>query len=386
MIRDLRYLSASERINYGDLLFPLVFREFFEGSCNFNNYGLVRSDNVNFGALPTKSYRMLLKEVNSQFDILVIGGGEVFFPKWAKLYSFINPIFGSLLKIKFISTIENKIAFASIFLSGKRSYSPYVPYFDIPTVYLSVGGQFPKNIDQSVKDRIVDQLQKSVWLSVRDKRTFRALEKEGLECRLIPDTATLISKVYPLDKVVGLSKIAKETTDKSYIFLQLGINKAPKDIDLFIDQISKLAKRESLQVLCCPIGLAAGHRDDIILKRMVSKSDGWIYIQPNNIFDIINLIAHSKVYIGTSLHGAITAFAYNVPIVPLNKSILKLNSFVDTWAKEFYINSVDFTDVSKAFYRAFEKWDAVKAKNELLRQQKFLIDSFSELKVILTDI
>jgi polysaccharide pyruvyl transferase WcaK-like protein len=368
------------------LLFPLLFREYFQEICEFHNYGLIKSDNTHFGALPTKSYKALLNETKIKADIVVIGGGEVFFSKWNKLYSYINPLFESLLKIKIFKFLENKFNIASIILSGKSSYSPYIPSQDVPVIYLSAGGQFSKSISSKDKNLIIKKLKNSMWLSVRDNRTLEALKKDGIMSRLLPDTALLVSETYPIQEVRKKSSLDDDLMVKPYIYLQVGLNKGPDNLNMFVNHISELAKKESLRVICCPIGLAPGHRDDIILKKMVNLSANWTYINPESIFDIINLIANSKIYVGTSLHGAITAYAYGVPILPLNKKIKKLDSFVETWTNEFYIKCVDFPDVIDGYYMAKAKWDSNLAKKKLKLQQAQLLEDFSILKSLISNL
>src|SRR5690554_5319683 len=85
--KTIYFLSAADRLNYGDLLFPLIFKSFCDQKkIGFRNYGLVKSDYSEFGGLPTMSYLQLLKDLKKGNGILVVGGGEVFFGNWVKLY------------------------------------------------------------------------------------------------------------------------------------------------------------------------------------------------------------------------------------------------------------------------------------------------------------
>lgn len=378
-MKKIRYLAASERINYGDLLFPLVFKYYFEKDFKFYNYGLIETDNTYFGAHKTYSYKSLTRNI-SKDDIIVIGGGEVFFSRWSLLVSFIYPFYNYFFKWRLFKKIELFTNATSHIMGGKGSYTPYVPNFRVPTYYIAVGGQFNKGMNTSEKESIKQQLNNSKSLSVRDLRTLEALEKENIKCKLIPDSAILMSKIYSKNKLEKLITLDKKNCNTKFIFLQVAVNKGPENLKKFVNELSEIAKRKSLKVICCPIGLASGHDDHIILKKMVNISDDWIYIHPKNIFDIMFLISSAKLYIGTSLHGAITAFAYGIPIVPLNKKIKKLDSFVNTWANNIYINSVDFDQIQDSVEKAIQKWDAKKGLKLLNEQQRIVEKHFEEIK------
>jgi len=46
------------------------------------------------------------------------------------------------------------------------------------------------------------------------------------------------------------------------------------------------------------------------------------------------LIANASLYIGTSLHGVITAMSYGLPYVGLNKKQVKVQQYLKTWGVE----------------------------------------------------
>ena len=97
--RIVHFLTASDRINYGDLLFPIIFKKIInDKNIEFNNYGIVKSDLNHFGALPTMSYKRLQKNVKAKGGNVVIGGGEVFFATWHLLYSYINSLYSKVFK------------------------------------------------------------------------------------------------------------------------------------------------------------------------------------------------------------------------------------------------------------------------------------------------
>lgn len=383
----IKYLSAADRINYGDLLFPIVFQHYFKVEDGYEviNYGLVSSDYSNFGAIPTKSYRDLRRN-NRSDDIIVVGGGEVFFGSWEKLLAFISPTFDKLYKRKLFKALADKLKIARIALGGGDSISPFLPELKGNTIYIAAGGQFNNAIPSKKLNRIIGVLNKSLFLSVRDGRTFDSLVKNNVkQVNLVPDTAVLISKIFPLHELSLKIEVNgfNHVTKKSYIFLQIGKTKGPDDLETFVKRLAQVAKSKQLEVVCAPIGISPGHEDHVLLEKLVEISDDWRFIMPKSIFETMYLIASSSMYIGTSLHGAITAFAYNLPIVPLNIRIKKLDSFVDTWCNDFYIRSIDFDNIIEGVERSFQKWSPERALTKLSEMQVTVEDNIMIVKELI---
>ena len=68
-------------------------------------------------------------------------------------------------------------------------------------------------------------------------------------------------------------------------------------------------------------------------------------VSPDNLEKIMRTIAQSKLFMGTSLHGIITAMSFAVPYVGLNPKISKLKSYIFTWAPEQLMFMSNFDDL-----------------------------------------
>ena len=67
-------------------------------------------------------------------------------------------------------------------------------------------------------------------------------------------------------------------------------------------------------VVLLPIGFT--HRDNEYLKNLALRSAGTLkYADVHSIMDIMAIIASSNVFVGTSLHGNITASSFGIPHV-----------------------------------------------------------------------
>ena len=363
----IRYISASDRINYGDLLFPIIFKQYFSKTHKIQFYGLIHSDYSNFGALSTRSYKELVKDINKSEDIIVVGGGEVFFGDWRNLYSYIYPLYSRILNTRIVNRLENKLNLYRLFFYRTRNEYPFLPNLGCDTVYIGSGGVFTNY--QSIKEKkyIRSILKKSPFLSVRDNRTYNSLKENGVEAELIPDSAVLINKVFNKDLIKDkiINKSIFKFRNSDYIYLQVGRFKAPKDLHKFVDDINFFASKNNLKVVCCPIGYAPGHEDHIVLRRLCDIDPSWEYISANNIYEIMYLISKCRIYMGTSLHGLITAFSFLKPALALNKTLKKTSAFVETWCSEFYEQNIDYHEIKDKADSAFKKWDKIKAANQL---------------------
>lgn len=380
--KTIYFLSASDRINYGDLLFPLVFRAIHPEN-EFRNFGIRSSDLSHFSALPTYSYRKLLKELNRENVTLLIGGGEVFFANWKTLYRFINPLYRRLSYKSWFREADERYDLCEYLLCDKKVKIPFCPglhelgYNNLNVCYSSVGGgdNLPGKSDIYL-DHVKKCLEQSQHISVRDKRTQENLRSIGEDSILVPDSALLISDIYTME-FLNEKKSFSANLNKDYLFLQLGRFKKPENLKRFSKDIHDLGVRLNLNVILCPIGIAPGHEDDVILKELAALDKTFRYIEPKNIFDVMLLIAKSKLYLGTSLHGVITAQSFNIPFVALNKNLTKVEAYIQTWLNEEMV-ALNFDEIEKVdnVYRTWNYDDVLKRTNF---QKKMIRENFKEI-------
>jgi polysaccharide pyruvyl transferase WcaK-like protein len=381
------FLSASDRINYGDLLFPLIFKKMlfkFDKNIEFKNYGIIRSNLTYFGALKTFSYLRLLKNIGKTGGNVVVGGGEVFFANWSVLFGFINPIYVFLKKNSFFKRLDKKFKIAEYLLVKNKVVIPFVPslkelkHRDTRVFYNAVGGNFWGNRANKRNQIIENNLQEASYISVRDERTQRSLRGFNISSRLSPDSALIMSDLFPISYLANTIMDKKIKKLDNYIFLQIGINKAPSDLDIFMKSFLKEVKKSKLTVVLCPIGMAPNHEDHIILEKILSYSDELKMIIPKNLYEIMYLIANAKVYMGTSLHGLITAQSFNIPFIPLNKRINKMNSYCETWTLPVCTGCLDFEEIDK-MTTILQNWDFEKIKVATQDQKELVYANFSNI-------
>jgi hypothetical protein len=135
---------------------------------------------------------------------------------------------------------------------------------------------------------------------------------------------------------------------EKYIAFQIGHYKNGGKLDIINEELNKLHQKTGWPIKLIPIGNCSGHDDEISLK--------WLYlhahypctlVKPDNLKVIMQTIAHSELFIGTSLHGIITAMSFAVPYLALNPDIPKLKNYMETWAPAQIKAMTNFEEIEK---------------------------------------
>lgn len=355
-------IGAFDRYNYGDLLFPLVIEQqlnTFGKNFEYEFFGLVESDLKKEGGLPTKNLQEFYRQCSDPNKPVhvIIAGGEALGVTWNSLYAALNPLFQKINKrhVKINKILDlNKIT--KNILKGQTTL-PFVfdknDFAGVQSVILnSLGGSGLSPAVFAKYDFLKSKLQHADYFAVRDKVTIDNLKKSGVKADLFPDSAILMSEFYPISFLENrISPEVKSYVDKhagKYVFGQIN-KKTTRGHEIAIAQgFDKIYQLGATEVCLCPIGKALDHDDHEALHEIgqLMKSP-YTYFDANTIWDIMYLIANAKCYVGTSLHGAITAMSFAVSHVGLK--VEKLGAYLATWGTSTNQKSVEFTDLYEQF-------------------------------------
>lgn len=342
MKKDVYIISASDRYNYGDILFPIITKNELSKHARFNftNIAIVNSDLSSVGAMPTKSYRTIYED-NSK-GTLLFAGGEVLGANWTRIISFIYPWFFFLYQ-----RIDNKQGLEKIvrlLLGYKNNPIPFIPTdpyivnkFNI--VYHGVGGNSISRSNSKLS--ICKTFHSTISFSVRDKGTFNEIRNyyDIDNVKLIPDPAMLMSDYFSFPNATG----------EKYIAFQVGHYKNGGDLGVINNELKKLYKYSGLSVYFIPVGNCPGHDDAKSLLWLYKNAEyPCKYIQPHSIETIMKTIAKSRLFIGTSLHGIITAMSFNTPFLAINPNIEKLKNYIETWSYSSFDQMCEFNKIAES--------------------------------------
>ena len=182
--------------------------------------------------------------------------------------------------------------------------------------------------------KVIEVLQNVDYLSLRDAQTSEMLNAKNIRNVVVPDSAILMSNVFTEESLLHNLLINKNSfKSKEYLFFQTNLRFL--NLDSYVALIEKVINKYQMGVCLCPIGTAFGHSDDIALAKIYSLlkcKDNVLLVSSPNIYDIMWLIKHSALYVGTSLHGTITALSFGVPFVAHGP--IKLKNYLKTWCRE----------------------------------------------------
>lgn len=325
--------GAYDRHNYGDLLFAIVLKHYLEANNGFHVLvaATKKSDLSSFGALPTISLKAALRATRQQRNtMLVVAGGECLTAQWESIIGYLAPqaIYYPIKASPYLIGHQQFIRLSRRFTSIPSDLPLVLGERELPgyqVMYNSVGGNEISRKKPLIHAAIKRNLKDCTYISVRDRETSAELEKLGVEYRLVPDSAVLISDIFPQQP---------NPSEPGHIVFHISEHHSRRRIEAIAEQLSELSDSTGLKIALLTIGKAPGHSDDTPLDKLQTLlGERAFRVDSGHIQDIIRCIATSKLYCGTSLHGAITALTYAVPqIALLPRRVIKLSSFLETWA------------------------------------------------------
>src|SRR5690606_38959774 len=136
-----------------------------------------------------------------------------------------------------------------------------------------------------------------------------------------------------------------------YIFFQVKNNHAKTNEQCIAKQLDSIASQTGLHICLCPIGKSLNHDDHLAQKRIAPLlTRPPCLVDKETIWDIMYLIANARVYVGTSLHGAITAMSYAVRYVGV--AVPKLHSYLQAWGVDHINHRGTLSEIYEGVNRA----------------------------------
>lgn len=349
--RQVILYGAFDRYNYGDNLMPILLEKYF----NWKHYdkfqdidfvfsSIKDSDLSKYDCKPTVAMRKLLNTPEKSTVIVV--GGEVLGADVGVLYLHVQDSPSALKFLKFIRRVSPKI----LMLIANKSYDavwkyPYIPNKNdfknkVKVVYNTVGAAPDKSQVEIVKQ--------ADYISVRDERTYKDV---SLICdtHLVPDSVLMMSKLIDLDFLESKirNEIKSALANKNFISIQACPYKVKFTAQQMADELELIEKKYGVSAVLLPIGYASGHDDaDFLEKVQEHSSTELLLLKDLTVWEIMYVIAKSRAFYGTSLHGVITAMSFCIPHFCINDEIMKLVSFLETWSVAPYNSPLHVDQIS----------------------------------------
>lgn len=349
-------LGAYDRFNYGDLLFAHISEQLVRDrwpEARITHYGTHASDLRGEGGVVTQPLKKLVRTIRQQPDdnhVILLTGGEILATQWwLTVEHQASPGVSTNMKRIRRRLGDSPVDAFHRFFSGTPWDLPWVPDPDsleparhVQVLYNSVGGGAVGVCDARSTAWQKKTLPKASWLSVRDAESAERIADLGLPRPTVsPDSAVIMASLPNAaalkDDLAGIAmRMARGALPSSpFICVQCGANYFRGQEDLFAAQVAETHKRTGLPIVSFAIGRAAGHEDHLVARKLETLlgAPAWFRRAPEDmsVWEIMSLIAGSALYIGTSLHGFITAFAFARPHMGLHPRVAKITGFRDAW-------------------------------------------------------
>lgn len=382
---NLYAIGAFDRPNYGDFLLPVIAKKYLEEhypSVSVKAYALVSSDYSRYGALKTKPIKDLYKKgFLKDGDIIYFAGGGTIGSSWYDMHSnLVNPAAATALYYLQRLTDRRLANYLSRYYLGGRSPFPWIVSPDdfpaqVKVIYNSVGGSEFSKLDLEIQKAILSKLSDATYLSVRDAETKKLIApvEARIPVYLAPDFATIMSKEFPLEDLVQIvSAFAKDIVSRGdYVCFQGNSGYIRKNIAEITKQLQYIYDNSGLRTVLIPIGGYSGLDDSIGLKEIKNSMRAPVHLIERypSIWDVMYIIANAKLFLGTSLHGNITAQSFAVPHIGLSQRRCKLDFYLETWDIPEYARCIPINETGKAFEKIMTCSIDVLQKNrdELIR-------------------
>jgi len=340
------HFAASDRENYGDLLYPVIIRKMLESrGCTEE----IRYFSFLDGPAPGDSgyaitcIQELLNAETALLSSLIIGGGDILRTDTTTLASHYKYIYRQRIGHPILHWFGEKYlkrpTVVDKFLQRYMSYCAPGPFLldkrDFPGIgaayYCSCGAPLDFSVEE--KGRVRDVLENAAFLSVRDRQSRDKLQAAGVtrEIHAVPDLIMTLSDYFDpateRSKGQRLLTLFGVDTGKKIVTFQC-MPHAGEPMEEIVAQLSRYRERADVEIVLLPLGYC--HSDDRFLKRLSRESGGiFRYIGVRSIFDMLSVLAASDLFIGTSMHGNITALSYGIPHLFGPIKVDKAEGFLD---------------------------------------------------------
>lgn len=276
--------------NYGDHLFPIIFKEIIEKKGVklemdlFSPFKAIEGFEQNNIIYSLDELDQM--HLEKKYDAIVVGGGEILHLNTFKHLNHEN---------KYIDYPIYKTWIAPS-LTSKNN--------ETLVIWNNPGCPFEfKNYEEVIVNYILNYVD---YISVRNDYSKDVLKKFGKKIKKSYDTAFMLPYIYPI------STMNKKIDNKYVVYHchKYMDNEFYKESFKVLQSLSK-----DYEIVLLPLGYT--NDDSKLLKKMYEESNQKFHLINSklSIKEIVSILAHCEMYIGVSFHGAITAYSYGKKVI-----------------------------------------------------------------------
>jgi hypothetical protein len=247
------------------------------------------------------------------------------------------------------SDAQDGLVWAARILGTSRR-APYVlpkTLFETPGLFAhnGVGGVAFDIRDPEMRTEVLNALRAADFVGVRDHLTQRSLSAYGLATTLMPDPGAMTAELF--HERIAQHRARGEVCQTcgrfpgGFCAVQFSADFADDaSLATLAAQLDEIVKTTRLSIVFFRAGAAPQHDKQELYRRvqalMTRKSHSLVF-ESLDVWDICALIAASRAFVGSSLHGRILALSYGLPRVSLlppsiiDKATTKHAAYIETW-------------------------------------------------------
>lgn len=336
--------GACDRHNLGDLLFPHVVAALLPG-CDLTVAGLATRDLRAWGGHAVQALHRLADIGDAT---LVHAGGETLTcTAWQAAVMLLPPEERQATIAYLQVRPAERAAFVRASL-GTDARAPYVvARARLPglrrVVHAGVGGVDLDRAEPALRDEVLAALREADAVGVRDARTQAHLAAAGLASTLLPDPVVMLAELFgaSIRRLAEAGEVAalRQAFPQGYLAVQCSAEFGDDaTLSTLATQLGAVAAGMGLGVALFRAGAAPWHDDLGVLQRLAARLPACRarVVSSLDIWTLCALIASSRGYCGSSLHGRIVAAAFGRPHLNLRLPAAgeapgKVAAYAATW-------------------------------------------------------
>lgn len=281
--------------NYGDLLFPRLLEwrlaDISDEVVHISPVGGIRI----YRDVPVSRSLADVQRAGTEFDAVVVGGGNIIHDNGTNLATYKS---------------VKSVAYPRLWLGATQLATRQ----RIPLVVNAPG--VPKVPGRTAAPLMRRFASRADYLSVRDTYSQEVLRSIGVPgATVVPDSALELRDMFTTSAPANLDVPTRltETLDSRFAAVHVNARYKGGDVASLARRLDELSA--TLQATIVLIAIGPCHGDDDFAETVAAQmhSDPVVFGAPKAVEDIAYVISRSCAYIGSSMHGFITAASFGVP-------------------------------------------------------------------------
>ncbi|MDR5753347.1 MULTISPECIES: polysaccharide pyruvyl transferase family protein [unclassified Caballeronia] len=356
--------GAFDRHNFGDLLFAHIVAR-MSGCEDAVFAGVAGRDLTRYGGHRVRALTDLAQNLGGRAVNLIHAGGEILTcGAWeAAAMTLAGDAWRRTVAHLDKRPMERTAWTQSVLHT--RALAPYVASRELfPQAawvsFNAAGGVELDTVDAALRAEVLLKLAAADDVSVRDAHTQTLLAAAGVNARLIPDPAVMVAQLEGarIDERAQRGELARtlDAFPNGYIAVQFSADFGDDaTLARIAAQLERVAQASGHGIVFFRAGAAPWHDDAACYERTAARMrmKAAAIFGSLDVWDICALIARSRGFVGSSLHGRIVATAFALPRVSVRHPssgahVTKQAAFASTWDDADTTASVEIDDIACA--------------------------------------